>query len=137
MPYSVPMRLVFTTVYQRKVRKLLSKTERAAAEVTMTENNSTALGQELIEAMQEAVAHASGALELPSRTVQVPESVDVAGIRKRLDLSQQEFADRFGFSVSAVRDWEQGRRRPERAARLFLKVIEMERPAVERVLAAL
>ena len=103
----------------------------------MATDNSTPLGQELIEAMQEAVAHNARALRLSSRKASVPQTVDVASIRKRLALSQQQFADRFGFSVASVRDWEQGRRRPERAARLLLKVIEMERPAVERVLAAL
>jgi hypothetical protein len=37
-------------------------------------------------------------------------------IRKRLGLSQERFAATQGFAVSAVRDWEQGRRQPERSA---------------------
>ncbi|HET8729071.1 MAG TPA: helix-turn-helix domain-containing protein, partial [Alphaproteobacteria bacterium] len=56
-------------------------------------------------------------------------------VRRRLGLSQQEFAARYGFAVSALRDWEQGRRRPEQAARVLLKVIEHEPQAVERALA--
>jgi putative transcriptional regulator len=47
----------------------------------------------------------------------LPETVDVRGIRKRLRLSQERFAARFGLSVDAVRHWESGRRRPEAAAR--------------------
>ncbi|MGA2120364.1 MAG: helix-turn-helix domain-containing protein [Bryobacteraceae bacterium] len=47
-------------------------------------------------------------------------TVDVRGIRKRLRLSQERFADRFGLSVDAVRHWESGRRQPEAAARRFL-----------------
>jgi putative transcriptional regulator len=56
-------------------------------------------------------------------------------IRKRLNLTQEAFAARFGFSAGAVRDWEQGRRRPEASARILLTVIDKEPEAVERALA--
>ena len=94
------------------------------------------LGTDLTTAMQEVASHRRGEIDLPSRIVHPPERVDVAGIRQRLGLSQQGFADRFGFSVSAVRDWEQGRRQPDRSARILLLVIEREPQAVERALAA-
>ena len=55
-------------------------------------------------------------------------------IRKQLGLSQAEFAARFGFKLDAVQNWEQGRRRPEGAARAFLRVIEREPEAVQRAL---
>ena len=55
-------------------------------------------------------------------------------IRRSLGLSQESFALRFGFTASAVRDWEQGRRQPERAARVLLMVIEREPEAVTRAL---
>lgn len=42
---------------------------------------------------------------------------DVARIRAALGLSQEAFAARFGLDVTAVRAWEQRRRRPDRAAR--------------------
>ena len=93
------------------------------------------LGQELIEAMSEVVAHHKGSKKLKERVVKVaPESVDVASIRRRLGLSQHDFAHRFGFSVRAVQDWEQHRRVPERSARILLKVIEIRPEAVEEVL---
>lgn len=57
--------------------------------------------------------------------VHVPAEVDVGAIRRKLGLSQAEFAARFGFSVAAVRDWEQRRRHPEQAARVLLMVIEL------------
>lgn len=92
------------------------------------------LGKELIAGMQEAVAYARGEIELPTRVVEVPEVVDVAAIRKRLRLSQARFAEQFGYTVAAVRDWEQRRRRPERAARMLLRVIDKEPEAVLRAL---
>ena len=44
-------------------------------------------------------------------------------------MTQDAFAAHFGFSPAAVRDWEQGRRRPEQAARTLLLVIDYN-PAV-------
>ena len=61
---------------------------------------------------------------------------DAKAIRKATGLSQTEFAWRFGFDVSAVRDWEQRRRIPDRAARVLLAVIQYEPKAVERALTA-
>ena len=67
--------------------------------------------------------------------VYVPEDMDVKAIRARLGLSQVAFAARFGFTASAVKEWEQHRRKPEAAARVLLRVIEREPEAVERALA--
>ena len=101
----------------------------------MTDEKLSPLGGELVEAMQEVATHVRGEVELPMRIAQIPDTVDVAGVRHRLRLSQRQFAERFGFALSAVRDWEQGRRRPDRSARILLKVIDRERKAVERALA--
>ena len=68
--------------------------------------------------------------------VHVPDEIDVRAIRKKLGMSQRQFAASFGFGLDAVQNWEQGRRRPEGAARAFLKVIEREPDAVRRALAA-
>jgi putative transcriptional regulator len=67
--------------------------------------------------------------------VHVPETVDVKKIRAKLRLSQEAFAETYGFAVSAVRDWEQGRRHPERSARILLKIVQKEPEAVTRALA--
>ncbi len=66
--------------------------------------------------------------------VHVPEEVDVRAIRKLLALTRAEFADRFGFSPSAVKEWEIGGRRPDRSARVLLKIVEHEPEAVTRAL---
>lgn len=64
----------------------------------------------------------------------VPGKINVAKIRSVTGLSQAEFADRFGFAVATLRDWEQGRRHPDRSARVLLRVIELEPKAVLRAL---
>ena len=60
--------------------------------------------------------------------------VDIKAIRKRLDHSQTEFAAMIGVSVATLRNWEQGRRRPEGPARALLTVAAHNPEAVARAL---
>ena len=94
----------------------------------------TKFGRDLIESAREALAITKG--EAAPARVFSPAPIDVAAIRKRLGLSQQEFARRFGLSVAMVRDWEQKRRNPDRAARTLLLVIDRNPKAVELALSA-
>lgn len=90
-------------------------------------------GERMIRGARQALAYRKGARD--GFIAHVPAEVDVAAIRQRLGLSQGEFATRFGFKLDAVQNWEQGRRRPEGAARALLRVIEREPAAVLRALA--
>ena len=60
--------------------------------------------------------------------------VDIAATRRRLGLSQTEFAAWFGISPGTLRNWEQGRRVPEGPARVLLRVIERDPEAVRRAI---
>jgi putative transcriptional regulator len=93
------------------------------------------VGQEIIQGLEQAIAYARGE-KVPVRVtrIEVPDDVDVKAIRKKFGLTQPQFAARFGFALTAVQEWEKRRRRPDRAARLFLKVIDREPEAVERAL---
>ncbi len=106
-------------------------TSRAAARQVDTTDFDT-----IIQGLKEAIAYEEGTADLTQFRVHVPKTVDVRAIRKRLSLTQTAFAQRFGFSAAAVRDWEQSRRRPEASARVLLTVIDREPEAVERALAA-
>jgi putative transcriptional regulator len=90
-------------------------------------------GRSILRGARQALAYSKGARD--GFVAHVPEEIDVAAIRKRLGLSQAEFAGRFGFKLDALQNWEQGRRRPDGAARAFLRVIEREPEAVRRALA--
>ncbi len=68
------------------------------------------------------------------RVVPAPAADDVRALRRRLGLSQKQFAARYGFSVETVRNYEQGHRRPAGPARVLLKVIASEPDAVTRAL---
>ena len=85
--------------------------------------------------LESAKAYLDGTADKRKYRVHVPEKIDVRKIRARLGLSQEAFAETYGFALSAVRDWEQGRRRPERSARILLKIVEREPEAVTRALA--
>ena len=94
------------------------------------------LGDELIRSMAQALAHAQGK-RTRARVHKFaigPEEIQKA--RKRLGLSQDEFADAFGVSVSTLRKWEQGQRAPTGAAKTLFKIIEREPKAVMRALKA-
>ena len=89
---------------------------------------------EFLEAMQQAADIMLGTLA-PARAWHPPAAVDVRAIRAQTGMSQTQFARRYGFSPSAVREWEQGRRQPEAAARTLLLVIAKRPEVVAEVLA--
>jgi putative transcriptional regulator len=86
--------------------------------------------------LDEAIAIARGEADPATYRVHVPDEIDIRAIRNKLGMSQRQSAAAFGFALDAVQNWEQGRRRPEGAARAFLKVIDREPDAVRRALAA-
>ena len=93
----------------------------------------TKAGERLLKSVRRARAYAKGETD-EGFVVHVPNEVDVKAVRKKLDLTQQQFAARFGFSYDALRDWETKRRQPERAARILLAVISYEPDVVRKAL---
>ncbi len=91
-------------------------------------------GARIIASLREAVDWVEGK-DVPVRmtTVEVP-TIDVRAVRKRLGLSQAAFAEKFGFQAATLRNWEQGRTRPDGPARVLLAVIEQHPEAVEDAL---
>jgi len=92
-------------------------------------------GKRILRSVRKARAYARGEAS-EGFVVHVPEKMDVRAIRKRLALTRVEFANRFGFSPAAVKEWEIGRRTPDRSARVLLKIVEQEPEAVTRALAS-
>ena len=65
-----------------------------------------------------------------------PYAVDVAALRRRLALTQQQFAARFGFSVATLRHWERGDCNPHGSARVLLNLIDRAPETVMQTLHA-
>lgn len=78
------------------------------------------IGQEILDGIREIKKHKAG------KTVLKTTPIDPLAqtIRKKLQLSQAEFALLMGVSVRTLQDWEQGRRPPKGPARSLLRIAE-------------
>ena len=91
-------------------------------------------GQRMIASAKQALAFVEG--DDNGCVVHIPKEIDVSRIRKKVGMSQHQFAAYFGVSVRTVQEWEQGRALPSGPARAFLIVIDREPQAVRRALLA-
>jgi putative transcriptional regulator len=76
--------------------------------------------KELLQSVKQGGAIMKGSAK-PSRVFRFPES-EVRKLRGNYGLSQDKFASLIGISVATLRNWEQGRRKPEGPARVLLMV---------------
>jgi putative transcriptional regulator len=91
-------------------------------------------GNELIESLTDAVAHArSEPSGVRLRTVEVP---DVRAIRRKLRMSQQEFSAAYRIPLSTLKNWEQGRRHPDAPAAAHLLAIARRPREISAALAS-
>jgi putative transcriptional regulator len=91
-------------------------------------------GSRIVASLKEAVDWAEGKdVRVRVTRVEVP-TIDVRATRRRLGLSQAAFAAKFGFQTATLRNWEQGRTRPDGPARVLLTVIARNPEAVEDAL---
>ncbi len=74
--------------------------------------------------LQEAIAHQKG----KARGVKSYSSsaIDVQALRKRIGLTQEEFAAKFSVSLGTVRHWGRGDRKPHGPALVLLRVIKKD-----------
>jgi putative transcriptional regulator len=91
----------------------------------------TTFGDDLIQSLGEALAHAKG-----ERSAIVHEPLNPREIREHAKLTQAQMAPLMGMSLSGYRKWEQGQRRISGPAAALLRLIEKEPEAVKRALAA-
>ena len=83
---------------------------------------------ELLESVRQGGAVLRGHLK-PSRVFRFEEP-DVRAVREGYGLSQSKFAALMGISPATLRNWEQGRRKPEGSARVLLRVVAQHPEAV-------
>lgn len=88
----------------------------------------------IAEGLNEALAIVRGMAE-PAK-LHVPAEMDVRAIRLKANMSQDQFASAFGFTVHQVRQWEQKRHRPLGAMRAYLMVIDRNHEEVLALLSA-
>ena len=86
-------------------------------------------GDDLIQSLNEALAHARGDGSAIVHAPVVPREV-----RMKVNLTQAQMAPLMGMSLSGYRKWEQGTRRVSGPAATLLRVIEREPEAVKRAI---
>ena len=91
-------------------------------------------GSSIRRGLEQAIRYAKAGRPSRSYRVHLPAHIDVKAIRKKLGLTQQAFAARYGFSINTLRHWEQRKREPEGPTRAYLVVIDRAPRAVERAL---
>ena len=69
----------------------------------------------------------------PSRKFEIT-PLDVKRIRQKLHKTQREFALMIGISVATLRNWEQGRRRPDGPAKVLLRIAQTNPSAISQAL---
>ncbi|MDC1198949.1 helix-turn-helix domain-containing protein [bacterium] len=90
------------------------------------------------EGLERAVTQAAEIVAERARAlIGVPDAeVNVAELRGALGMTQARFAAVVGIPIGTVRNWEQGRRRPEGPARVLLQLIAANPEGALRTLAA-
>lgn len=88
--------------------------------------------EELVASVRQAGQIRRGTLRA-SRT-RALRPADIKAVRAKLGASQSEFALLIGVSVATLRNWEQGRRRPDGPALALLRVAEQNPRAVASAL---
>jgi putative transcriptional regulator len=86
------------------------------------------LFEELLQSVKEGGEILQGRRKA-ARTSQVGEP-DVREVRRGYRLSQSKFAALMGISAGTLRNWEQGRRKPEGSARILLRIVAKHPEAV-------
>ncbi len=89
----------------------------------------TAFGNDLIQSLEEAIAHAKGEGPAIVHTPATPREV-----RLQAKLTQAQMAPLMGMSLSGYRKWEQGARGVNGPAAMLLRIIQKEPEAVRRAL---
>ena len=93
-----------------------------------------AMYDDLVEGLHEAIGYAEGKRRLKTHQVQIPQEIDVRGIREQLHLSREAFAREFGVSARTLQHWEQGDRQPHGPARVLLLLLQRAPEVVSTIL---
>ena len=99
----------------------------------MAEQDRSEFGLALEGALREALAWKRGEIALEVRNVDPMPPEQIRRIRRKVARSAATFEQRFGIPAATLSNWEQGRRKPDPAARLLLRIIERDPELAERV----
>ncbi|HSW69897.1 MAG TPA: helix-turn-helix domain-containing protein [Gammaproteobacteria bacterium] len=85
------------------------------------------LGEELVEAVQEAI-------DKKGRGKIVRSKVNIAAVRKKLGMTQKEFAKQYYIKLQTLRNWEQEKRIPDTTTLAYLTCIASRPKEILKIL---
>lgn len=92
------------------------------------QRSTSKLGESIARGLEQAAAHFRSQANLRTYTYNVPDHVNIRKVRRKIGLSQAEFAAKFALNARTLQEWEQGRATPDLATRAYMTVIERIRP---------
>ena len=93
----------------------------------MSNKNSSNLGKQLINSIQEALEASS-----PGKIVRP--IIDIVALRKKLNMTQIDFAKEYHINIKTLRQWEQGVRRPDLTSLAYLECISRAPEQISSIL---
>jgi putative transcriptional regulator len=95
------------------------------------------LFERLKASLEDGIRYARGELNLKTVTVATAppavSALEIASLRKKLDMSQAVFASIMNVSAKTVQSWEQGERQPSQSALRLLQVMQLKPVVVCRI----
>ncbi len=82
--------------------------------------------------LEDAIKYSNGLKSIGKEFRPIP--IDVKSLRKRLKMSQNEFAESFGISLGTLRHWERGDRNPQGPALILLNLVAKEPRVILKLL---
>lgn len=95
--------------------------------------NQKTTSDKIFEGVMEGLKDAGNFLKGKPNKCIVHSPIDIKQIRSKQGFSQNKFANEFGISVETLRNWEQGKRTPDRTAQILLAVIDRYPDVVREV----
>jgi putative transcriptional regulator len=91
--------------------------------------------RDILTSAREAIGVAEAIVRGGGDRWEPPSGEAIKRLRKRLgNLSQSQFARKFGLDLKSLQQWEQERRSPEQVTCLLLSMIEEDSRGVERLI---
>jgi putative transcriptional regulator len=88
--------------------------------------------QGILAGLNDAIAYNKGDKSRAARVIHV-KPIDVAKVRKKTKLSQEDFSRTYAIPLTTLRNWEQGIRAPSGPAAVLLHVIDKQPAVVTKV----
>jgi len=101
----------------------------------MSERNTTRESDEDAAILAAALSDPDAQPSTPEQLSKMVRMPHLASLRRRLGLTQEQFAERFEIPLASIRDWEQRRTTPDKAVRTYLRVIALEPDVIARIVA--